>query len=143
MAKPKIRLDELVELVESRCFRVTLAPMFDDHAFLEARLKSVIFDLFKELHIADRFIRPGYVPAFNITFSPIDGSANILFKDEDIEFLFSKPTDMQQQFIDLQKKMDDAIRVPKSVLGGEPNEPTKNELRAIGRTMRESIQKEK
>ena len=119
MTKPKITLDELIELVESRCFRVTLAPIFDDHAFLEARLKSVIFDLFKELHIADRFIRPGYVPAFNITFSPIDGSANILFKDEDIEFLFSKPTDMQQQFIDLHKKISDSMGIPESMLKGE------------------------
>ena len=115
----KIKLDELVELVESRCFRVTLSPMFDDQNFLEARLKIAIIDLFKELHLADRFIRPGYVPAFDITFSPVDGSPNIHFKDEDIEFLFSQPTEMQQQFIDLQKKTDEATGIPESVLNGE------------------------
>ncbi len=99
MTKPKITLDELVDLVERRAFRATLSPLFDEQAYLEIRIKTAILELFKELHIADRFIRPGYVPAFNITFSAIDGSANIHFKDEDIDFLFSEPTEMQKEFI--------------------------------------------
>lgn len=129
MKKPKIKLDELIELVESRCFRVMLSPMFDDPVFLEARLKATILDLFKELHLADRFIRPGYVPAFDITFgiagknqfSDVNNQAHIHFKDEDIEFLFSQPTDMQQQFIDLQKKITEATGIPTSLVEPEKN----------------------
>lgn len=117
--KPKIKLDELVELVESRCFRATLSPMFTDHDFLESRLKMMIIDLFKELHLADRFKRPGYVPAFDITFSKIDGSANIHFKDEDIEFLFSDPTEMQQQFIDIREKAANFDGIPESMLDNQ------------------------
>lgn len=117
--KPKIKLDELIELVESRCFRVTLSPLFNDRDFLEARLKIVIIELFKELHLADRFIRPGYVPAFDITISLIDDSANIHFKDEDIEFLFSEPTDFQKEILAARKKMTEATGIPESVLKGE------------------------
>lgn len=102
MNKPtKLTKDDLLELVGSRITRLYLArPLFDTTEYLEQRIKTAILELFRDYHKQGRFIRQGYVPAFDIT---ITGKGlediHVLFKDKDIDFLFSEPTKLQKEII--------------------------------------------
>lgn len=107
MSKPKkLTKDELIELVSSRITRLHLArPLFDTAEYLEQRIKTTILELFRNYHKQGRFIRQGYVPAFDINVLGKElEDIHVLFKDEDIEFLFSEPTELQKEIIAATKK---------------------------------------
>lgn len=111
----KIRKADLMERVQLRVQRVCLSPLFDDPAYIEKQVKTAILELFKELHLEDRFLRPGYVPAFDIeTTGPED--VHVHFKDEDIEFLFTDPTDLQKEILKAQHGIAESTAVPKHLL---------------------------
>jgi hypothetical protein len=97
----KLTRDELIELVESRITRIYLArPLLDSDTWLEQRIRTAILELFRDYHKQGRFIRQGYVPAFDIkvTGKELD-DVHVRFKDEDIDFLFSEPTYLQKEII--------------------------------------------
>ncbi|KKL52572.1 hypothetical protein LCGC14_2284130 [marine sediment metagenome] len=105
----KLTQDELIELVESRITRLFLArPLFDVGVYLEQRIRTVILELFRDYHKQGRFIRQGYVPAFDVK---VTGKAledvHVHFKDEDIDFLYSEPTELQKQIIAATKRAAD------------------------------------
>ncbi len=102
----KLTQVELIELVESRITRIYLArPLHDASVYLEQRIRTAILELFRDYHKQGRFIRQGYVPAFDIkiTGKELD-DVHVHFKDEDIDFLFSEPTEMQKEIIAATKR---------------------------------------